>query len=72
MKRLYACILTALILAATFCGCAVTATKTSPYATIRPDDGMANPGAPGYGYEEDVGPNYGVATPNVTMNARAR
>lgn len=69
MKRLYACILTALILATTLCGCAVTATRTSPYATVRPDDGT---GAPGYGFEENVGPNYGVVTPNAKTTAPVR
>ncbi|NLL46592.1 MAG: hypothetical protein GX250_07275 [Clostridiales bacterium] len=69
MKRLYACILTALILATTLCGCAVTATRTSPYATVRPEAGTVNPGAPGYGMDGDVGPNFGVATPNANRDA---
>lgn len=66
MKRLYACILTALILAASLGGCAVTATRTSPYATLRPDDGIND--APGYGLEEDVGPDFGARTPNANMD----
>jgi len=72
MKRIYACILTALILAATFCGCAVAATRTSPYVTVRPDAGIVDPGTPGYDTYDEIGPNYGIMTPDANMTNRAR
>ena len=56
MNRLFACILAAIILAATFAGCAVTATRTTPYPTARPDTDfdLTQPGPPGYGMDDNV------------------
>lgn len=64
MNRLFACILAAIILAATFAGCAVTATRTTPYPTARPDTDfdLTQPGPPGYGMDENV-PYDGYVTP---------
>jgi|GEM_PF-856080 len=66
MKRIFAFMLAAIILAATFCGCAVTATRTTPYPTARPDTDydLTQPG-PGYGMDENA-PYNGNVTPKGT------
>lgn len=64
MKRIFAFILAAIIIAATFCGCAITAERTTPYPTAR-NDVPYNP--PGYGLEDNA-PYDGSITPRGNMD----